>query len=58
MTAYSIRVVAALSSVLITLTIFQGVASLAGAHHPAAHEQVFAAQTPAPAGSETTAPQY
>jgi len=57
MTAYSIRNAAALGSVVVSLTIFHGVASLAAPRHPAANGQVLAAQTPAVAGSDATAPQ-
>jgi len=55
MTAYPIRAAAALGSVLVSLTIFHGVASLAALRHPVANSQVLAAQTPAVTGGQATA---
>ena len=54
---YSIRAAAALGSVVISLTIFQSVASLAAPRHPAMNGQVLATQTPASAGAEAATPQ-
>jgi hypothetical protein len=58
MTAYSVRAAAALGSLLISLTIFDGVASLAAPRHPDANGAMLAAQTPAAAGSEAATPQH
>ena len=52
MTARSTHAAAALASVLISLTTFHGVATLAAPRHAAAHGQVPAVQTPPAAGGD------